>query len=74
MRDILKDAYEECNVGDTKTVGPDQSAGESIDSFQSVRMAAEYMQEKGLIHVKNMHRESQSGNSLIDLVTFVRLK
>lgn len=74
MRDIMKDAYDKCPIGGMKIVTPDPSLSDSLGGFQSVLMAAKVMQEQGLVFVKEVHYESQSGKKLIDAITIVRVK
>jgi hypothetical protein len=83
MRDLMRKAYDQCPVGDTRTVSPDMSSpdmsrGETLKAIKAfeVEVSAAYdMQEQGLISIKKEpHRESESGKRLIDAITFVRLK
>lgn len=74
MKDILKSFYDKCPVGGTTTAVPDPSQGETLGGFQSVSLAANVMAESGLIHIIELHRESQTGQRLIDAITFVRMK
>lgn len=74
MKDVIKNFYDNCPVGGTATAVPDRSLGESLEGFQSVLIAAEVMRDNGLIHIKQVHRESQTGKRLIDAIIFMRLK
>jgi hypothetical protein len=45
---------------------PDPNKGETIDGFQAVAMAANIMQQNGMILIRSIHKESTSGRGLID--------
>ena len=74
MRDILKEAYDQCPPNTSKWVGPDKTHGESLEAFQSVLHAATLMEGKGLIVVQEVHRESQTTARYADRIKFLRLK
>lgn len=74
MQDIMKDAYDQCPIGGTKIVSPDPSRGHTLEEFQAVVSAANYLQEQGLVFIKNLHRETQSGDALVDIITFKRIR
>ena len=74
MRDIIKEAYENCDVGAVGYAQLDPQKGDTLETFQSVMLAAESMQERGLIFIQKTHRESQTGKSMIDLIQFMRVK
>lgn len=75
MRDIAKETYEACAVGATGWMRPDTTKGESIDGFQYVaKVSAPALQDAGLIVIQEMHRESQTGEQLVDAISFIRLK
>lgn len=75
MRDIAKEAYEACDVGATGWMRPDSTKGESIDGFQAVvEITAPALQDEGLIIIQEMHRESQTGQQLVDAIRFIRLQ
>lgn len=75
MRDIAKEAYEACPVGGTGWMRPDLSRGETLASFQMVaKISASAMQEAGIILIQEMHRESQTGQRMVDAVKFMRIR
>lgn len=74
MRDVAKNSYENCEIGETRWIRPDLSRGETLDGFQSVLLAAQVMQENGKILIETIHRESQTGHSLVDAIMFIRVK
>lgn len=73
MRDIAKEAYENCAVGATAYIRPDSARGEKVDNFQGVIIVAEAMQADRKIVIQEVHRESQTGHRLIDAIRFMRL-
>lgn len=73
MRDIIKEAYENCEIEKVGFARPDPQKGDTLEGFQAVLLAAESMQERGLIFIQKVHRESQSGKSMIDLIQFMRV-
>lgn len=74
MRDVAKEAYEACKIGESDWMRPDPARGETLDSFQSVRIAAEALQAEAKLHIMELHRESQTGRQLFDAIKFTRLK
>lgn len=46
----------------------------SLVLFQSVLLAAKDMANSGLIHITNIHKESETAKDLIDLIVFRRVK
>jgi hypothetical protein len=73
MRDIIKEAYDKCSVGETRTVTLEPAHGDSPEGIQAVLVAAEAMHQRRLIYIKTIHRDSQSGNRLVHAITFMRL-
>lgn len=73
MRDIAKAAYEGIEPGQSGFMRPDAGNG-SLEAFQSVEVAAQAMQQDGLILIKEVHRETGSGRRLIDSIQFMRVK
>jgi hypothetical protein len=54
---------------------PDLSRGETLASFQMVaEISASAMQEAGIIFIQEMHRESQTGQRMVDAVKFMRVR
>lgn len=74
MRDVLKEAYDQCLPNTSKWVGPDKTRGESLEAFQSVLHAAKLMEDEGLIVVQEVHRESQTAARHADRIKFLRVK
>jgi hypothetical protein len=74
MRDLAKEAYEKIGIGETGWMRPDPSRGETLASFQAVALAADSMQQDGLILIRSIHKESMSGDSVIDAIQFTRLR
>lgn len=74
MRDVAREAYDSVAVGATGWIRPDPTKGETLQGFQAVAQAADYMQEKGLILIRSIHRESTSGRNLIDAVQFMKMR
>lgn len=73
MRDIAKEAYENCAIGATAYICPDPARGEKVENFQDVIIVAEAMQADSKIAIQEVHHESQTGYRLIDAIRFVRL-
>lgn len=75
MRDLAKEAYEACPVGGIGWMRPDASRGESLETFQAVaEVSAPAMQEAGIIFIQEMHRESHTGQRMIDAIRFMRVR
>lgn len=75
MRDIAKESYEACAIGAIGWMRPDSTKGESIDGFQAVvENSAPALHNQGLIIIQEMHRESHTGQRLVDAIKFVRLR
>lgn len=75
MRDIAKEAYESCSIGSVGWMRPDSAKGETISAFQAVaQISAPALQDAGLIIIQELHRESQTGQRLVDAIKFVRLR
>lgn len=75
MRDLAKDAYENCAIGATGWMRPDPRLGETLEGFQAVaEISAPALQDAGLIILQELHRESRSGRRLVDAIKFVRLR
>lgn len=74
MRDLFAAAYAACEVGAVGWARPDRPLGFDLEKFQSVILAAEDMESDGKISILTVHRESQSGEKLIDAIQFRRLK
>lgn len=75
MRDIAREAYEACAVGGTGWMRPDLSRGETLATFQTVaEISAPAMQEAGIIFIQEMHRESQTGQRMVDAIKFMRVR
>ncbi len=53
---------------------PDTAAGETIEGFQAVALAADAMQTDGLILIRAVHKESTSGRHLVDAIQFMRMR
>jgi hypothetical protein len=73
MGDVIKEAYDKCLVGETRTVTLDAACGDSLDGFQAVLTAAETMHQRRLIYIKSVQRNSENGNRSVDAITFMRL-
>ena len=73
MSDVITAAYDECSIGETRTVTLDPALGDSLEEFQAMLMAAEAMHQRRFIFIKSVQRESQSGDRLVDAITFMRL-
>ena len=75
MRDLAKDAYDACQIGSIGWMRPDSERSETIEGFQAVvKHSAPALQEAGLIEIKHMHTENQTGQHLVDAIKFLRLK
>lgn len=75
MRDLAKEAYEACSIGASAWMRPDPSKGDTLQSFQAVaKISAPAMQESGIIFIQEMHRESQTGNRMVDAIKFMRVR
>jgi hypothetical protein len=74
MRDLAKAAYEKIGVGETGWMRPDASKGETLAAFQAVALAAKSMQQDGLIQIRSVHKESSSGDGLIDAIQFMKVR
>ncbi len=75
MRDIAKEAYDACAVGGTGWMRPDISRGETLMAFQAVaEVSAPAMQDAGIIFIQEIHRESQTGNRMVDAIQFMRVR
>lgn len=74
MRDVATQAYDRIEVGATGWMRPDPTRGETLEGFQSVLLAAQTMQEDGLILIQKIHRESQCGKSMVDAIQFMKMK
>lgn len=75
MRDIAKEAYEACPIGGTGWMRLDATRGETLATFQAVaEVSAPAMQEAGIIFIQEMHRESQTGNRMVDAIKFMRVR
>ena len=74
MQDVATQAYTTCPVGGTAWMRPDPDNGIGLEAFQSVEIAANILQQDGLITIQEKHRESQTGQHLIDAIKFVRLR
>lgn len=68
---IAMQHYENSTVGHSVTITPD---GGDLKEFQPVVMELRTLEARGLIEIKQAHEESSSGDNLVDLVRYVRLK
>ena len=73
-RDIAQACYEACEVGSVGFMRPDPALGEKVSDFGAVLIAAGIMQEDGRILIQNIHHESESGNKMVDMIKFYRLR
>lgn len=73
MPDLMNEAYLNCSVGETSWVRPAPERKITLMDFQAVEVSAKAMQQDGKIHIEELHRESQTGNRLIDGIKFVRI-
>lgn len=73
MGDIIKEAYDKCSVGETRTVTLDPAHVHAPEAVQAVVMAAETMHQRRLIYIKSVQRNSENGNQSVDAITFMRL-
>lgn len=69
-----KTAYEATAVGATGTMRIDAARGETVEWFQSVADSAEQMARLGLIRIKEVKKESMTGQRLITAIMFERLE
>ncbi|MDO8728547.1 MAG: hypothetical protein Q7K26_01500 [bacterium] len=74
MRNVAQTTCDATNVGSAGVMKPDNSDGGTLEGFQTVVAEAERMSHEGLIHIKEMHKESWSGNRYVTIISFVRLK
>jgi len=74
MRDIAKEAYEAVPVGAVTWIRPDPDKGVSLASFQAIAAAVDGMQQDGLILIRSVHKESTSGQCLIDAIQFHKVR
>lgn len=75
MRDIAKEAYEACPVGGTGWMRPDASRGETLAMLETVaEVSAPAMQVAGIIFIQEMHRESHTGQQMVDAIKFMRVR
>lgn len=74
MRDVAKEAYDKTAVGAISWMRPDTAAGETIEGFQAVALAADVMQNDGLILIRAVHKESTTGRTLVDAIQFMRMR
>ena len=71
MGDVIKEAYDKCSVGETRTVTLDSARGDSLDGVQAALRAAETMHQRRLIYIKSVQRNNEHG--VVDAITFMRL-
>lgn len=74
MRDLAKEAYDKIRVGETGWMHPDASKGDTLAGFQAVALVADSMQRDGLILIRSIHKESVSGESVIDAIQFTKVR
>jgi len=72
MRDVAKEAYDKTTVGEVGWMRPDTDKGETVEGFQSAALAADVMQNDGLIQIRTVHHESTSGHHLVDAIQFLK--
>lgn len=73
MKDILKEAYDRCAPGSKGTVSAKGRGIADLEDFQVVKLVAEDMQNRGLIHIVDLRRESYTGQRYINAIVFLRL-
>lgn len=74
MRDVAKEAYDKTTVGEVGWMRPDTDKGETVEGFQSAALAADVMQNDGLILIRTIHHESTSGRRMIDAIQFMKMR
>jgi len=74
MRDVAKECYDACNIDAQSVIQPDFARGETLEGFQSVLIAANFLQKQGNICIQKICYENQSGQSPIEAIRFVRLR
>lgn len=74
MRDVVKECYENCEVGAVGFIKPDPARGDTLERFQADLLAAQVMHDNGQIFIQQTHHESQTGHKYIDFIKFLRLK
>lgn len=60
--------------GRTGSIKSNGSTEKDLVDFQAALIAAHDMQQRGLLHITKIHKESSTSKRLIDLIIFVRLR
>lgn len=74
MSEVARDAYDKTAVGAVGWMRPDAAKGQTVEGFQAVALAADALQNDGLIRILAVHEESTSGRKLIDAIQFKKLR
>lgn len=74
MDDMAAEAVAKTAVGQFGSMKPTLNTVESLEAFQAVALEADRLHREGVISIRNMHRESQTGKAYIDLIAFIRLR
>jgi len=65
MRDIAREVYNKMKVGAMAWVRPVSARGDTIASFQSAHVAAQALEEEGLINIMKIERDAEGHISAI---------
>lgn len=72
-QEVAQAAYDKLAVSSVGWLRPDLATGETVEAFQAVAAAMDDMQRDGLVRIRSVHKESMSGQNLIDAIQFVKL-
>ena len=73
MRQILKNAYALCRVGEQQWVRHDPWLDGPLQSFQAVMDFANELQRQGVILIREVHRDRCQG-AQVDGIHFLKLR